>query len=228
MTPPERCGECYSRIDSDHRLFGCRRTPAASAPKPRRAPREGWGAGRAEYLESVKAPCGTREAYKRHIRNGEAPDDACRAANAEYSRKQKASQVKFRVYLAGPINGCTDDEAFRWRHDVRRIATQLGQLEIVDPADRDERGREDSEYMDIVNGDKAEIDSCSAVLANCWKTSVGTSMEIMYAYERRKSIVVCVPVGRPVSPWYRAHAGKISHDPRTAIYLIHNWALAVR
>lgn len=34
--------------------------------------------------------CGTYAAYQRHIRRGEEPDDACRAAQREYQREYRA------------------------------------------------------------------------------------------------------------------------------------------
>ncbi|WP_353962407.1 WhiB family transcriptional regulator [Streptomyces sp. NBC_00038] len=48
-----------------------RRAEAPSAPPARVTPPR----------EEI-APCGTRAAYQRHVRKGEPPDDACRAANA--------------------------------------------------------------------------------------------------------------------------------------------------
>jgi len=35
-------------------------------------------------MPRVLQPCGTRAAYKRHVRHGETPCRACKAANAEY------------------------------------------------------------------------------------------------------------------------------------------------
>jgi len=35
-------------------------------------------------------PCGTRAAYARHLRHGEEPDDACKAANARYRAELRA------------------------------------------------------------------------------------------------------------------------------------------
>ncbi|MFI1165577.1 hypothetical protein ACH4UM_18670 [Streptomyces sp. NPDC020801] len=40
------------------------------------------------------APCGTPAAYKRHIRNHEPIDDACRAANAKHSSEYYAAAPK--------------------------------------------------------------------------------------------------------------------------------------
>jgi hypothetical protein len=43
---------------------------------------------------NARAACGTPAAYKRHIRNNEPIDDACRAANAEHSNKYYAAEPK--------------------------------------------------------------------------------------------------------------------------------------
>lgn len=106
------------------------------------------------------------------------------------------------VYLAGPINGCSDAEAHEWRAAASRI---LGGR-VLDPMARDYRGSEDTNVRDIVEGDKADIDACAAVLAYCPRPSVGTSMEVLYAYERGIPVVVVVPEGASVSPWLRYHA----------------------
>ena len=37
-------------------------------------------------------PCGTRAAYKRHLRRYEQPCPACREAAAQYTRQQRAAQ----------------------------------------------------------------------------------------------------------------------------------------
>lgn len=42
--------------------------------------------------EPVLVPCGTRSAYRRHRRRSEPPCEACRAANAEYTRAYRASK----------------------------------------------------------------------------------------------------------------------------------------
>ncbi|MBO3663723.1 hypothetical protein [Microbacterium stercoris] len=38
-----------------------------------------------------KAPCGTDAAYRRHLRNGEPVDDACRQAHTEAQRERRRS-----------------------------------------------------------------------------------------------------------------------------------------
>jgi nucleoside 2-deoxyribosyltransferase len=106
------------------------------------------------------------------------------------------------VYLAGPINGCTDDEALTWRDTVRYRVNAT----CIDPMRRDYRGREDECVNDIVEMDKKDIDRADIVLANCWQVSWGTAMEILYAWEHRKRVIAVVPDGVRVSPWLRYHA----------------------
>lgn len=112
-----------------------------------------------------------------------------------------------KVYLAGPINGCTDSEAKDWRAVAAQSLIAAGER-VCDPMSRDYRGRELAfgQARQIVEGDKNDIDGCDALLANCPKPSVGTSMEVLYAYERGKVVVVVAPF--PMSPWliYHAHA----------------------
>lgn len=105
-----------------------------------------------------------------------------------------------RIYLGGPINGCTDSECKDWRAAARAA---LPGWEVVDPMDRDYRGREDSCFQEIVDLDKADIRGVDVMLMNCPAPSVGTSMEIFYGWQLGKRVLI-VATGR-VSPWLRAH-----------------------
>jgi nucleoside 2-deoxyribosyltransferase len=107
-----------------------------------------------------------------------------------------------KVYLAGGINGCTDDEAVNWREWVKE---RLGAENCIDPMRRDYRGREDQCADEIVEGDKADIRESRAVLANCWRVSWGTAMEILFAFERGIPVIAVVPADAVVSPWLRYH-----------------------
>ena len=106
-----------------------------------------------------------------------------------------------KIYLCGPINGCTDDECKEWREAAKRMLP-----DTLDPMRRDFRGREDDCAAEIVEGDKADIDQCGALLVNYDKPSVGTSMEILYAWERGKKVIIVAAKGASVSPWLRYHA----------------------
>ena len=107
------------------------------------------------------------------------------------------------IYLAGPINGCTDDEANNWR-DIAKA--RLGADNCLDPMRRDFRGREDDCVDEIVWGDLDDIDESDVVLANCWQPSWGTGMEIRYAFAEGKLVIAVLPPGTRVSPWLAYHA----------------------
>lgn len=107
------------------------------------------------------------------------------------------------VYLCGPINGCTDDEASNWRDQVKQV---LGEDRCLDPMRRDYRGREAECVNEIVELDKEDIFASDIVLANCWQVSVGTSMEIYLAWEEGIPVIAIVPPDAKVSPWLTYHA----------------------
>lgn len=118
------------------------------------------------------------------------------------------------VYLAGPIMGCTDEEAHTWREITKE---QIGVVNCLDPMRRDYRGREDEYADEIVRLDEADIRASRLVLANCWTPSSGTSMEIMYAWEWSVPVIAMLPPGAKVSPWIRYHSQLIVPSLHDAI-----------
>lgn len=114
-----------------------------------------------------------------------------------------------RVYLGGPINGCTDEEAHGWRDAVKPILEGAGHT-WLDPMSRDYRGVEDVAFREIVEGDKRDIAECDVLLMNCPRPSYGTAMEILYGADRGKEVVVVFPEGAIISPWIRYHATEIA------------------
>jgi hypothetical protein len=124
------------------------------------------------------------------------------------------------TYLAGPINGCTDNEAINWREVAK---ARLGDRYCLDPMRRDYRGREDECVDEIVAGDLADIAASDVMLANCWQVSWGTAMEIFYASSVLDMLVYAVlPPDARVSPWLRHYAHVISRDLNEAIDCIHS------
>lgn len=111
-----------------------------------------------------------------------------------------------KVYLCGPINGCTDEECKDWREYVK---AQLGAENTLDPMRRDYRGKEMDCVDEIVEGDKADIDISTHLLVNYDKPSVGTSMEILYAWERKIPVIVVASPNARLSPWLVYHSKKI-------------------
>lgn len=115
-----------------------------------------------------------------------------------------------KVYLGGPINGCTDEEANGWRTEAKALLEELG-FEWVDPMRRDYRGREMEPGIarEIVAGDLEDIHACDVLLMNCPRPSVGTSMEVFYGHQIGKRVVCVVPEGWVPSPWLVVHSSAI-------------------
>lgn len=108
-----------------------------------------------------------------------------------------------RIYLAGPITGCSDSEMSDWREEMKG---RMPNVTFVDPSVRDYRGNEDAHYEAIVEDDKDDIDSCEVVVAYTPRPSVGTSMEVLYAWQQGQRVLIYAPPGAPVSPWLRYHS----------------------
>jgi hypothetical protein len=111
------------------------------------------------------------------------------------------------VYLCGPINGCTDEEAKDWRAAVKKKVKRT-----LDPMKRDYRGREAECYREIVDLDKVDVEASDVILVNYDKPSVGTSMEIYHAWLHRIPVVVVARADAVISPWLRYHSTKIVHS----------------
>lgn len=106
------------------------------------------------------------------------------------------------LYLAGPINACSDGEAKDWREAVKERLSDC--YEFLDPMRRDYRGRELEPGVaeEIVGNDLQDIYASDLILANCPKPSCGTSMEIYHSFEMlHKDVIVIAP--HPMSPWLK-------------------------
>lgn len=112
------------------------------------------------------------------------------------------------LYLCGPINGCTDEECTNWREAVK--AEWSGRC--IDPMVRDYRGRETEAFREIVELDKIDVTEADIILVNYDKPSVGTSMEVLYAWERGKRVIVVCREDAVISPWLRYHAHHLVHS----------------
>jgi nucleoside 2-deoxyribosyltransferase len=127
-----------------------------------------------------------------------------------------------RVYLAGAINGKTDDECKRWRDVAGELLRNLGH-EPVDPMIRDYRGREAQNAHDIVDGDLADIRTCDAVIVKADAPSWGTAMEVGFAAREAHLTVVAFAAPPFPSPWLLVHcrAFAASLDQAVAIATSH-------
>lgn len=122
-----------------------------------------------------------------------------------------------RVYLAGPIFGCTDAE-MSWRASATELLKERD-MEAVNPLKRDYRGKEREHLRDIVEDDKREILNSDALIVMADKPSVGTSMEVLFAYDHAKYIVVVGKIGA-LSPWLIYHADRVVDSLEAAVALL--------
>lgn len=112
------------------------------------------------------------------------------------------------IYLCGPINGCTDEECNDWREYV----TENWTGDCINPMVRDYRGRETEAFREIVELDKIDVAQSDIILVNYDKPSVGTSMEVLYAWQLGKRIIVVCREDANISPWLRYHSTHIVHS----------------
>lgn len=121
-----------------------------------------------------------------------------------------------KVYLAGAINGCTDQQCKDWRAQAKEKLP-----DCADPMDRDYRGVEDFHAADIVENDKNDINNSDVLLVMYERPSVGTSMEVLYAWEAEKHVVIVNNSGQTLSPWLIYHSHQIFRTLDTALqYLL--------
>jgi len=131
------------------------------------------------------------------------------------------------VYLAGPIDGCTHDEMWEWRIYAKKL---LHPLQCFNPCKRmfniPAAGRTEAAKQ-IVTLDKAEIAASDALLV--WYNQpaagskmTGSTMEIIYAFERGKLVVV-VSSEKTISPWIDYHSHVIFSDIEPAAKYIKNF-----
>ena len=134
-----------------------------------------------------------------------------------------------RVYLAGAINGCTDDEAITWREwfkspEKSNVSARFkGFAKYVDPMKRDYRGKELTDYREIVDMDKRDVQSCDVVVAMYVKPSVGTSMEILFAWERSIPVILINESDKPLSPWLIYHSTAVVNSKEEAAEKLRFW-----
>jgi hypothetical protein len=122
--------------------------------------------------------------------------------------------------MAGPINGCSDSEAKDWR---KVISERLPNVNCIDPMKRDYRGREMLNHREIVELDKLEVAGSDCLIVLYSKPSIGTSMEVLFAWERGIPVLVINTQASPLSPWLLYHSTAIVQDIDRAIEKISFW-----
>lgn len=91
--------------------------------------------------------------------------------------------MKLRVYLAGPITGCNDEQVHWWREEVKK---RLGkQFECEDPTD----------WADdvVLTREIPKLEACDVLVANMWKESIGTTLGVIRARQQGKPVILIDP-----------------------------------
>ncbi len=124
-----------------------------------------------------------------------------------------------RVYLCGPMDWCSEEEASGWRK-AARLHLQVRGIVALDPMDRPTFNAGSCGKVDLlpslVEDDKADIEAADVLLVNYSKVSAGTSMEILLAWQKDKRVVIVAPEGLKLSPWVVYHSHKICHTMEDA------------
>lgn len=129
--------------------------------------------------------------------------------------------MTIKIYLCGAINGCSDDEANGWRASVKSVLT-FG-YELIDPMSRDYRGIEliDDNAKEIVENDLIDIKNSDIILYYYDKPSVGSAMEVFYAYRvLHKPVIVVNPKNQKLSPWLVYHSTRVVDTLNEALCFI--------
>lgn len=108
---------------------------------------------------------------------------------------------KKRIYLAGPILGCSTGEARVWRNDVKKVFEP--DCECLDPM---VYSSSDDPAETIVRNDLELIRKSDIILANMWKLGPGTTMELAYAKVYGVPVVLVGAEEFKASPWFAHHA----------------------
>lgn len=128
-----------------------------------------------------------------------------------------------KIYLIGPINGCTDAEANDWRTLMKEL---LPGYNFLDPMRRDYRGREMEAGIaaEIVEGDLVDCEACDIAVAFRPKPSDGSAMEQFYVhFDLQKPVVTIVPAGVTPSPWTKHFSTVVVATEREAADWIENY-----
>jgi nucleoside 2-deoxyribosyltransferase len=120
------------------------------------------------------------------------------------------------IYLAGGIMNLTTDEANNWRLESENELKN--KFKILNPMRRNFRDCEFQSQNEIVQLDKNDIVNSDILLVNGTKPSWGTAMEILFAFERHKIVVVFTgdEFGK-TSPWVAFHATRVTKTLQEAI-----------
>lgn len=127
--------------------------------------------------------------------------------------------MRFRVYLSGPITGLTGPQASDWRAVVGKKLTEHG-IRVLNPlrggsylsSQVPDIGKSQEALLSdkaLMRRDKADVYACDVFFANLIDTkqvSVGTLMEMAWAEDHNKIVVVAMNNDMHDHPFVRESA----------------------
>ncbi|MCY4132786.1 MAG: hypothetical protein OXF39_09130 [Nitrospira sp.] len=103
-----------------------------------------------------------------------------------------SKQQKFRVYLAGPISGCSNkDQVYQWRNVVKK-SQYSKYFDFIDPAELPLL-RPGATAHEAVEEDLRAIKEADGLLVNMWRESIGSAIGIVHAHKEGRPVVVADP-----------------------------------
>lgn len=127
-----------------------------------------------------------------------------------------------RVFLSGPIRGIPREQSMGWRIKAAELLREFVVIHAL-------RNRELEETLPdsrlAIIRDKNDIDSADIMLVNdefCDASMIGTSMEVIYAHERGK-VVVIFGNGHEKDYWLNYHSHVRVETLEDACHLIVNF-----
>jgi nucleoside 2-deoxyribosyltransferase len=138
--------------------------------------------------------------------------------------------MKDQVYLAGPMEDCTEDHMTGWRQ-LTANALKLSDINTLDPTRRvsfhDQLGENLENVTKTMNTckrifkqDLQDIAESKVVLADVRRSSgrgTGTSMELMFAHTKNKIIILWADEGDYIHPFYEAMATEKHYSLEEAV-----------
>jgi len=138
--------------------------------------------------------------------------------------------MKDQVYLAGPMEDCSEDHMTGWRQ-LTANALKLSDINSLDPTRRvsfhDQLGENLQDLTKTMNTckrifkqDLQDIAESKVVLADVRRDSgrgTGTSMELMFAHMKNKIIILWADEGDFIHPFYEAMATEKHYSLEEAV-----------
>lgn len=165
--------------------------------------------------------------------DGNSGDDEQPDNQREWKKLPDIPETDAVIYLAGPVMEAPSagawwremiidefGETVDFRNPLSKYNVPAEHLEIMPGTTGD--GETTVGVDEIVESDKSMLRECDAVFVGYSDVqSVGTPMEVMWAYERDIPVCLWVRDETPydeLSPWYRYHVSMAVNSPKLGLY----------